>query len=78
LDVEKRLLEDATSFANEVASLDEEGFISRTLAVLGIPSKDNDMTLEVEEVSPRVDRTQRPPPAGGPTSGLFAKSSQRT
>jgi hypothetical protein len=36
VDVEKRLLEDAASFTRGAASLDEEGFISRTLAALGI------------------------------------------
>jgi hypothetical protein len=58
VDVEKRLLDDAASFTREVKSLDEEGFISRTLAALGIPS-DAD-----EKVAPEVGRIQRPAPAG--------------
>lgn len=35
-DVEKFLLEDSMSFAEEIESLDEEGFIDRTLVDLGI------------------------------------------
>ena len=50
--VEKRLLDDAESFAKEVKSLDEKGFISRTLAALGIPSKDSDTISEQEEETP--------------------------
>ena len=76
MDVEKRLLEDATSFAKKAASLDEEGFISRTFAVLGIPPKDSDTTLENEEVTPEAGRTQRPAPAGGTDSGSFAENNQ--
>jgi len=76
LDVEKRLLEDATSFAKEVASLDEEGIISRTLAVLGIPPKDTDMITDTDEATPEAGRTQRPAPAGGPASGQLAKNSR--
>jgi hypothetical protein len=63
--VEKRLLEDAASYAKEVASLDEEGFISRTLAVLGIPAKDSDAIAEQEEGTPEA----RPRPAAGPARG---------
>lgn len=33
--VEKRLLDDAAAFAEEVTALDEEGFVSRTLEALG-------------------------------------------
>jgi hypothetical protein len=51
LDVGKRLTEDATSFAKEAASLDEEGFISGTLAVLGIHPKDSDPTMDNDEVT---------------------------
>jgi hypothetical protein len=63
--VEKRLLEDAESFAKEVTSLDEEGFISRTLAVLGIPAKDSDTISEQEAETPEA----RPRPAAGPGRG---------
>jgi hypothetical protein len=63
--VEKRLLDDAESFAKEVTSLDEKGFISRTLAVLGIPSKDSDTISEQEEETPEG----RPRPAAGPGRG---------
>lgn len=63
--VEKRLLEDAESFAEEVTSLDEEGFISRTLAVLGIPAKDSDTISEQEVETPEA----RPRPAAGPGRG---------
>lgn len=63
--VEKRLLDDAESFAKEVKSLDEKGFISRTLAALGIPSKDSDTISEQEEETPE----SRPRPAAGPGRG---------
>lgn len=63
--VEKRLLDDAESFAKEITSLDEEGFISRTLAVLGISSKNNDAILEQEEETPKA----RPRPVAGPGRG---------
>lgn len=76
MDVEKRLLEDATSFAKKATSLDEEGFISRALAVLGIVPKDSDTTLENEEVTPEAGRTQRPAPAGGADSDPFAENNQ--
>ncbi len=49
--VEKRLLEDAASFKQGAASLDEEGFISRTLANLGITPDtaiDNEIAPEEE------------------------------
>jgi hypothetical protein len=65
--VEKRLAEDAESFAKEVASLDEEGFISRTLAVLGIPAEDGDTISEQEEETPQT----RPRPAAGPSRGHY-------
>ena len=71
--VEKRLLEDAESFAKGVAALDERGFISRTLAVLGIPSKESDQISETEG----ADREARPHRAAGPpgpaASDLFVK-----
>jgi len=60
VDVEKRLHADAESFAKEAASLDVDGFINRTLAVLGTPPADS-----AAEGSPRADRIQRPAPAGG-------------
>jgi hypothetical protein len=62
---EKRLLEDAASFAKEVTSLNEEGFIRRTLAVLGIPATDSDTTSEQETETPEA----RPRPAAGPGRG---------
>jgi hypothetical protein len=70
MDVEKLLLEDAASFTREIKSLDEEGFISRTLAALGIPS-DAD-----EKVAPGAGRIQRPAPAGESDPGTLAKSDQ--
>jgi hypothetical protein len=63
--VEKRLLEDAASFAKEVMSLDKEGFISRTLAVLGIPAEDSDRISDQEQETPKA----RPHPAAGPARG---------
>ena len=60
--VEKRLVEDAESFAKEVASLDERGFISRTLALLGIPSREGDQISETEGADPEA----RPRDAAGP------------
>jgi len=63
--VEKRLLEDAASFAKEVKSLDEEGFISRTLAVLGISAEDSDTTWDQEQETSEA----RPHPAAGPARG---------
>jgi len=63
VDVEKRLLEDARSFSREAASLDEEGFIGRALAALGILPKDRD-TAPDNQISPEAGRTQRPAPAG--------------
>lgn len=66
MDVEKRLHADAASFANGSASLDVDGFISRTLAALGIPPGGiSDTGPENGTGSPRADRTQRPAPAGG-------------
>jgi hypothetical protein len=65
--VEKRLAEDAESFAKEVGSLDKEGFISRTLAVLGIPAKDSDTISEHEEEASEA----RPRPAAGPRGHHF-------
>jgi hypothetical protein len=62
VDVEKRLLEDAESFAKEVTALDEKGFISRTLAFLGIPSKESDQISEKEGAAPEA----RPHHAAGP------------
>jgi len=64
VDVEKRLLEDARSFAKEVASLDEEGFISRALAALGVPPTADDAALESE--NEEVPPVSRPHPAAGP------------
>jgi len=60
--VEKRLLDDAESFAKEVTALDEKGFISRTLAFLGIPSNESDQISETEGVDPEA----RPHRAAGP------------
>jgi hypothetical protein len=60
--VEKRLLEDAASFAKEVTSLDVKGFISRTLAVLGISIKDSDTIPDQEKETLKA----RPRPAAGP------------
>jgi hypothetical protein len=71
VDVEKRLLEDAASFTREVKTLDEEGFISRTLAALGIPSDAG------EKVAPEAGRTQRPAPAGDADPGTLVRSDQR-
>jgi hypothetical protein len=65
VDVEKRLLEDAASFAKEVTSLDEEGFISRTLALLGISAEDSDATSGQE----RETSEARPRSAAGPARG---------
>ena len=62
MDVEKRLLEDAASFAKEVTSLDVEGFVSRTLAVLEIPLTESDKVSETGEAIPEA----RPHPAAGP------------
>jgi hypothetical protein len=73
VDVEKRLLEDAVSFTRGAASLDEEGFISRTLAALGILPKDSDKAPD-NEIAPEAGRTQRPAPAGDSTPGALAKS----
>jgi hypothetical protein len=66
--VEKRLLEDAESFAKEVASLDHEGFVSRTLAGLGISRTASETISENGEVTPGAGRIQRPAPAGGHSS----------
>jgi hypothetical protein len=63
VDVEQRLLADATSFTKEIAALDEEGFIDRTLAVLGIPPKHSNASSETEEDTPEAGRIQRPAPA---------------
>jgi hypothetical protein len=46
--MQHRLQDDARSFAKEVMSLDEDGFISRTLAILGL-AKDSDKVTETEE-----------------------------
>jgi hypothetical protein len=70
LNVEKRLHEDAASFTREVKSLDVEGFISRTLAVLGIPSDAG------EKVAPEAGRAQRPAPAGDADHGTLVESDQ--
>jgi hypothetical protein len=74
VDVEQRLLADATSFTKEVASLDEEGFIDRTLAVLGIPPKNSNAISETEEGTPEAGRIQRPAPAGDADPGLVVKN----
>jgi len=60
--VEKRLLDDAGSFAKEAASLDVEGFTSRTLAVLGLSAADSPAPGMVTQ---EAGLTQRP--ASGPT-----------
>jgi hypothetical protein len=65
--VENRLLEDAESFAKETASLDEEGFVRRTLGVLGIPSSQDKAT---SEDAPGADRIQRPARTGETNSGV--------
>jgi len=70
VDVEKRLLDDAASFAEEVTSLDEEGFISRTLAYLGIPAEDSD-TIPDRELG---TLEARPRPAAGPARGHRSRS----
>lgn len=62
MDVEQRLVDDAKSFAKEVASLDEEGFISRTLALLGIPTDASDAIDGQENQTPEA----RPRSAAGP------------
>lgn len=62
--VEKRLLEDAGSFAKEAMSLDVEGFTMRTLAVLGLPPADGETASRDEKASVEAGRTQRP--ASGP------------
>jgi hypothetical protein len=59
--VEKRLLEDAESFAKETASLDEDGFIQRTLRVLGISSEQDTAT---SQDAPGAGRIQRPAHTG--------------
>jgi hypothetical protein len=63
--VEKRLIEDAASFAKKVTSLDEEGFISRTLAALGIPAAASDTIQDQEQETLEA----RPHPAAGPPRG---------
>jgi hypothetical protein len=70
LDVEKRLLEDATSFTSEVTSLDTEGFISRTLAALGTPAENS----EADKATPEAGRTSGRPPAGDADPGTLVKS----
>jgi hypothetical protein len=72
VDVEKRLLEDATSFTKEVVSLDEEGFISRTLAALGILPQDRD----TDHQAPGAGRTQRLAPDGDANPGTLVKNNQ--
>jgi hypothetical protein len=67
VDVEKRLLKDAASFAKEVTSLDKEGFISRTLAVLGISAKDSDAISDQEQETSTPKA--RPHSAAGPARG---------
>ena len=54
--VEKRLLEDAESFAKETASLDDKLFVQRMLDILGISSSQG----EVSEDAPMADRIRRP------------------
>jgi hypothetical protein len=73
VDVEKFLLEDSMSFAKEIESFDEEGFINRTLAALGILSADSDAAIETEEGAPGAGRIQRPAPAGGPGPALSTR-----
>jgi hypothetical protein len=65
VDVEKRLHDDAESFAKEVSALDVAGFVDRTLAVLGIPLAEIDKVSENGEVTPEG----RPHPAAGPGRG---------
>ncbi|GAA4238087.1 hypothetical protein GCM10022254_52520 [Actinomadura meridiana] len=62
MDVEKRLLRDAESFAKEIKLLDEEGALSRTLTFLGLADSDSN---DVEKDAPGAGRIQRPAPAGG-------------
>jgi len=60
VDVRKRLLKDAESFAKETADLDEERFVQRTLGVLGIPPSQGEMAEDASV----ADRIQRPATAG--------------
>ena len=53
--VEKRLLEDAESFAKETASLDDKLFVQRMLDILGISSSQG----EVSEDAPMAGRIQQ-------------------
>ena len=64
--VKERLLHDAESFATEVRTLDEEGFISRTLAALGLPD-DSVTGQETKETSTRSGPGRTP--AAGPGRG---------
>lgn len=61
MDVEKRLLRDAESFAEEIKLLDEEGALARTLAFLGLADSDSS---EIDNNTSVAGRTQRPAPAG--------------
>jgi len=71
--VKDRLLDDARSFAKEVASLDVEGFTRRTLAILGL-AKDSDMVTETEEEdTPMGPAASRGRPHPGHTPDLFVK-----
>ena len=60
--VEKRLLEDAESFAKETASLDDKLFVQRMLDILGISSSQG----EVSEDAPMAGRIRRPAMPGEP------------
>jgi hypothetical protein len=62
VDVIKRLLEDAESFAKETADLDDKRFAQRTLDVLGLSPSQGEMT----EDAPMAGRIQRPATAGNP------------
>lgn len=64
--MEKRLLEDAESFAKETASLDEEGFVRRTLRVLGISPSQG---MATSEDAPGAGRIRRPARTGETNSG---------
>jgi hypothetical protein len=73
VDVEKRLFEDARSFAKEVTALDEAGFIYRTLAVLGIPADTSGRTSGNENGCPDDRPQPAAAPPGAPASIPFVK-----
>lgn len=71
--VKDRLLDDAKSFAKEVASLDVDGFTSRTLEILGLANDSDTVTETGEEDIPRGPAASSGQPPAGPTPDLFVK-----